>query len=921
MNLASLPSEPATCQPSRWAVQLLGQVQAIGAERDIVHWPSRAVAALLATLALEPQRTHPREQLIERLWPGVAPDVGRNRLRQALSVLRALLEPAGGPGAAVLLADRTTLRVVPGAIDCDVHRFEQQARAGQLESAMALYRGEFMPGFYDDWVLEERERLAAIHERLATVGLRTLPATRSTGPATAAPAANWRPAVDLPHYLTRLFGAEPAAARLRAMLLEHRLVTVTGPGGIGKTRLAVEVAHSLVPAGAQPAEVARFDRIGFVPVVDCRDRAQLLDALQSHLRAAGQGNPLERIASALHGRRTLLLLDNFEQLVDRAADVVATLLARVPSLQLLVTSRRALGVDGERLFVTPGMTPPAPRAGLDEAARNPAMALFVDRAQAVRADFHLGSGNHAALVALLHRLDGLPLAVELAASRVRSLSPAEMLATLGRPPGTRGDVLARRGTRAALDPRHASMQQVVGWSWDLLDARLQALLQALVPFEGGCTSAAAAAVLGDADAASKLDELVGHSLLVTQDGMSGRIRFALHEPVHEFAATRTGAQQVRRLRRRHREWVAAWAQALPATPPLPEVRDEWPNVAAAIGSAAADSQPLDAIELLLQLQRVVEDVGLPASALDAAAQAADAAGDTPRAAEARCVLAPALLRAGQAAQALAQATRALDALPPGTPQRPRALHAVARVIWRSRRDASRVLPLLDEADALLAGRDDPVAQAAQAALRAFVTNVHLRDPQAARQLHERALALWRRTGNRHAVLSGEYNLAVTDQNQGLNEQALQRLRPLVDEAIALHDWRRVAEAHNVSGNALCGLRRWGQAAAAFAESLQAAWQHAGAYELAYPLWNLPRALAHLRHPADAAQLAAFAARFWTERFGPLGERDRLDLRRIRRLAGVQIGAQAVAQAWRAGEALALPAALELALGAARSDPR
>lgn len=118
MNLASLPSEPATCQPSRWAVQLLGQVQAIGAERDIVHWPSRAVAALLATLALEPQRTHPREQLIERLWPGVAPDVGRNRLRQALSVLRALLEPAGGPGAAVLLADRTTLRVVPGAIDC-----------------------------------------------------------------------------------------------------------------------------------------------------------------------------------------------------------------------------------------------------------------------------------------------------------------------------------------------------------------------------------------------------------------------------------------------------------------------------------------------------------------------------------------------------------------------------------------------------------------------------------------------------------------------------------------------------------------------------------------------------------------------------------------------------------------------------------
>ncbi|MBI3156972.1 MAG: AAA family ATPase, partial [Burkholderiales bacterium] len=624
MNPASLPPEAGAVAPVRWVVRLLGQVQAIGAERTIARWPSRAVVALLATLALEPQRAHPREQLIERLWPGVAPDIGRNRLRQALSVLRALLEPAGRPGAAVLLADRAALRVVPGAIDCDVHRFAQQARAGQLEAAMALYRGEFMPGFYDEWVLAERERLAAIHARLATVGLRTMPTPRSAGHAAAGPAAIWRQAVDLPHYLTRLFGAEPAAARLRAMLLEHRLVTVTGPGGIGKTRLAVEVAHSLVPAGAQAAEAARFDRIGFVPLVDCRDRTQLLDALQSHLRAAAEGDALERIASALHGRRTLLLLDNFEQLVDGGAELVATLLARAPSLQLLVTSRRALGVDGERLFVAPRMTPPAAQAGLDEVARNPAMALFVDRAQAVRADFHLGSGNRAPLVALLHHLDGLPLAVELAASRVRSLSPAEMLAMLQRPPGTRGDVLARRGTRAALDPRHASMQQVVGWSWGLLDARQQALLQALVPFEGGCTSAAAAAVLGDTDVALKLDELVGHSLLVTQDGMCGRIRFALHEPVREFAATRTGAQQARRLRRRHREWVAAWAQALPATPPLPEVRDEWPNVAAAIGSAAADGRPQDALELLLRLQRVVEDVGLPASALDAAAQAADA---------------------------------------------------------------------------------------------------------------------------------------------------------------------------------------------------------------------------------------------------------------------------------------------------------
>ena len=190
--------------------------------------------------------------------------------------------------------------------------------------------------------------------------------------------------------------------------------------------------------------------------------------------------------------------------------------------------------------------------------------------------------------------------------------------------------------------------------------------------------------------------------------------------------------------------------------------------------------------------------------------------------------------------------------------------------------------------------------------------VHHRDPQAARALHERALALWQLSGNRHAVQSGQYNLAVTDQNAGLNEQALQRLQPLIVEARTLHDWRRVAEAHNVAGNALCGLRRWAEAAAAFSASLQVAWRHATAYELAYPLWNQPRALAHLGRAADAARLASFAAVFWTERFGPLGASDRLDLRRIRRLACVQLGPAATARAWHDGESLALPAALALA---------
>lgn len=913
MNDATPLAEPERSDPAaagRWSLCLLGEVAATRNGTTIRRWPSRAVVMLLATLVLEPQRAHAREALIERLWPGVPPDVGRNRLRQALSTLRALLEPAGAGAAPVLIADRHTVRAAPGAFDCDVLRFECSARSGALEQALALYRGELMPGFYDDWVVGERERLAIIRERLATVPPRA-PRQGAVVPEVAlAPPVT----TELPHYLTRLFGHEATAAALGSVLSAARLVTVTGPGGIGKTRLAVEAARTL--AVAAPGAAPFFDLIGFVPLVACRDRPQLLDALLTRLRAPDEGAPLDRLQAALRGRSVLLVLDNFEQLVDAAADLVAELLARAPGLHLLLTSRRSLGLDGEQLFELPALDLPPADAGAEAAALNPAVALFVDRARLVRPDFHLGARNREPLLALVRRLAGLPLALELAASRVRSIAPAEMLAMLTQPPADRGELLARRGPRAGLDPRHASMQAVVAWSWQLLDPTQRALLAALVPFDGGCTAAAAGAVAGDDAPELRLHALVEHSLLQARAGAAGTTRYAPYEPVREFAATQVTPAHARVLRGRHRAWLLAWAVGLPATPPLPEVHDEWANVAAALASAVADGDPTVAVELLLALRRVIEDVGLPDAALGSATLAVQRCADPQLAARGRTVLAPALLRAGRAAQALDEATRAVDALPPGTPQRALALYTLARVTWRSRRDAMVVLRLVDEADAH-AAIDDLALRAALAALRAFVTQALRGDPEAARALHERALSLWRGTGNRLAVLSGEYNLAVADQNQGLHAQALQRLQPLIAEAQALADWCRLSEAHNVAGNALGGLRRWAEAAAAHRAAVEVAWKHGTAYELAYPLWNLPRALAHLKEPAVAAQLAAFAARFWTDRFGTLGARDQCDLRRVRRLACVQIGREAVAAAWETGQALRVVDALALARGAAQ----
>ena len=609
---ATAPADGAS-----WHVSLLGGLRLRRhGHNDITRLPSRAVTALLARVALAPQRAHAREELIELLWPGVEIDVGRNRLRQALSTLKSLLEPPGAaPRQAVLLADRQHVRVVDGTLRCDALAFEHAARAGRIDEARELYRGELLPGLYDEWIDEERLRLAALHDRLplhATTAP-SVPRTPLTPTADAAP----QPRVHLPNYLTRMFGADAQATQLRTRVLAHRLVTLLGPGGAGKTRLAVEVAHSLRAHVDWPLPVADprepFDLIAFVSLVSCATRAQALDALLGSLQITpAAAGALDALHDALQGRRTLLVLDNFEQLVDGAADLVAQLLSRLDSLHLLVTSRRALGLDGEQEFALAALALPLPQNNLSEAAANPAVALFVERARAVRADFHLGQRNAATLVALVRELEGMPLAIELAASRVRSLAPAELLARLRRPGTPRLDLLERSGTRGGADPRHASMQHVIAWSFDQLTPPQARLLTALTVFPGGFDAGAATALVDSdgLDAPLLLDDLAAHSLLFVR-GEADAPRFGLYEPIREFAAARIDAAQRLHWRARLRAWALSWARALPATPPLPLLRIEMPNLVAALASAAEDGAHADAVLLLTALRRCLEDVSCP----------------------------------------------------------------------------------------------------------------------------------------------------------------------------------------------------------------------------------------------------------------------------------------------------------------------
>ena len=199
------------------------------------------------------------------------------------------------------------------------------------------------------------------------------------------------------------------------------------------------------------------------------------------------------------------------------------------------------------------------------------------------------------------------------------------------------------------------------------------------------------------------------------------------------------------------------------------------------------------------------------------------------------------------------------------------------------------------------------------ALRGFIANGR-RDPAAGEALYRQALWRWEQLGNRHAVNSGRYSLAVCAQEAGRHREALEQLAAIEPVARDLHDWRRVAQLLNVRGNALSELRAWPEAVAALRESAVLAWDCMAAHELAYAAWNLPRALAHVRQPEAAVRLAAFASTFWQARFGALTPADAHDLRRVQRLCARQLGAARIASLRAEGGALT-PAAAVASLAA------
>jgi predicted ATPase len=365
-----------------------------------------------------------------------------------------------------------------------------------------------------------------------------------------------RARTNLPVPRNPLIGREAELAVACNLLRQSgaSLVTLTGPGGCGKSRLALEVALELL---------GQFeDGVFLVTLESIRDPALVIPAIAEtlHLRDAPDWPALDQLADRLRESHLLLLLDNVEQVVA-AGPSISTLLERCPRLVILATSRTPLRLRGERrLLVPPLGVPPASHADLETLSQYAGVALFVERARAVQPDFAVTNENAPVVAEICHRLDGLPLAIELAAVRLRLLAPVDLRSRLAR----RFEVL-RGGTRD-LPERQQTLRRTIDWSHDLLDEPARRVFRRLSVFAGGATLEAAEAISAGADnrdgnGLDLIGSLIDDSMLTSSVSELGDLRIGMLDTIRDYAAEKLSESgDLDEVRRSHADWYVALAE-------------------------------------------------------------------------------------------------------------------------------------------------------------------------------------------------------------------------------------------------------------------------------------------------------------------------------------------------------------------------
>lgn len=614
-------------------VRLLGNFE-VKHKKKVINISSRPAQSLFAYLILNAGTSHRREKLAGLLWPDSLEETARDNLRHALWRMRKALE--GASSTRFLHADDVTIGFKESSdywFDAaELEKLSDSVSSDELIEVLSNYQGELLPGFYDEWVVLEREHLQSVFEhnmarlmsllqdekrwldvldwgeRWIKLGQKPEPAYRALMMAHAAkgdmskvvatyercvkslkefgiePSEQTRalyqklksgkeyfetattvpvkekrkesPKTNLPVPITSFIGREKEVEEILKLLGKNRLVTLTGAGGMGKTRLAIQSSNKLV---------GKFrDGVWWIELVGLNDASLVPQAVAKAVDVREPPNQplMETLAENLRSKQILLVIDNCEHLISACAQLADRLLSECKNLKILATSREALDILGETVWHAPSLSVPDMKEviGIKSLSKYESVRLFTERAEVLQSQFELTEQNAQAVTQICRRLSGMPLAIELAAARIKMMTVDEIASRLN----DRFSLLTS-GNRTAL-PRQQTLRAAIDWSHDLLTEPERILFRRLSIFAGGFRLDAAEAVCGfreikQSEVLDLLGRLVDKSLVdVEADSVLNETRYRLLETIREYARVKLEeAGETEEIIERHLEFFATFA--------------------------------------------------------------------------------------------------------------------------------------------------------------------------------------------------------------------------------------------------------------------------------------------------------------------------------------------------------------------------